>query len=152
MIKLNRIAYGVRVKLNENFVEKCLGDKYLKDEKVLFIRDEKPYNDDRGYYVHVTGGSLTNSGYAYLNELDLEFEVPEHPMYVLYGEEKTEPSDDIILSRKLLTEDLESLQEKWKNIDIDIDPMDDEYRINYFARKANLYGKIIVHREILGLK
>lgn len=80
-MKQNRVAYGVRVKLNSQFQEKCLGDKYLKEEKILFIADEKPYNDARGYYVNVTGGSLVNSGQVYLNEIDLEFEVPEYPLY-----------------------------------------------------------------------
>jgi len=81
MIKSTNVAIGVRVKLNENFKEKCLGDQFLKQEKVLFIREHKPYNDPQGEYVHVTGGSLTNSGYAYLNELDLEFPVPDRPLY-----------------------------------------------------------------------
>lgn len=81
MVKQNRIAYGVRVKLNSNFQEKCLGDKYLKEERILFISDEKPYNDKNGYYVNIKGGSLVNSGQAYLNEIDLEFEVPETPLY-----------------------------------------------------------------------
>lgn len=84
MVKLNRIAYGVRVKLNDQFVEKCLGDKYLKDETVLWISCEKPMNDQKGDYVFISGGSLCNSGRAYLNELDLEFEVPEKPLYILY--------------------------------------------------------------------
>lgn len=66
-----RVAIGVRVKLNENFQEKCLGDKYLKEETVLFIDCEKPFNDVTGQYVTIKGGSLTNSGYAYLNELSL---------------------------------------------------------------------------------
>lgn len=83
-IKHNQIAYGVRVKLNANFEEKCLGDKYLKDETVLFISESKAYNDMKGDYVTLRGGSLTNSGYAYLNELDLEYPVPERPLYVLY--------------------------------------------------------------------
>ena len=86
MVKLNRIAYGVRVKLSSEFQEKCLGDKYLKDETVLWISCEKAMNDSHGYYVNITGSSLINSGYAYLNELDLEFEVPEKPLYVLYGD------------------------------------------------------------------
>lgn len=81
MVKSNRVAYGVRVKLNSNFQEKCLGDKYLKDEPVLFISQEKSYKDQRGEYVTIRGGSLINSGYAYLDELDLEFEVPESPLY-----------------------------------------------------------------------
>jgi hypothetical protein len=85
-VKTNRIAYGVRVKLNTNFKEKCLSDKYLKEEKILWIAQEKPYNDANGYNVLVRGGSLINSGMVYLNEIDLEFEVPERPLYTLYGD------------------------------------------------------------------
>lgn len=84
MIRIDEIAKGVRVKLNSNFVEKCLGDRYLKDEKVLFIREWKVYNDSKGSYVYIVGGSLMNSGYAYLDELDLEFPIPKSPMYNLY--------------------------------------------------------------------
>ena len=84
MVSLDEIAKGVRVKLNSNFVEKCLGDKYLKEEPVLFIREAKPYNDTRGYYVYVVGGSLMNSGYAYLDQLDLEYPMPKTPLYNLY--------------------------------------------------------------------
>jgi hypothetical protein len=84
MIKSNQIALGVRVKLNENFQEKCLGDKYLMDESVIFICDGHVYNDVKGEYVHIKGGSLTNSGYAYLDQLDLEFPVPNRPLYTLY--------------------------------------------------------------------
>lgn len=84
MIKLNEIARGVRVKLNPNFTEKCLGDKYLKEESVLFIKDSNTYNDEKGYYVFISGGSLINSGYAYLDELDLEFPTPTTPLYKFY--------------------------------------------------------------------
>ena len=88
MLKLNRIAYGVRVKLNDQFKEKCLGDKYLKDEAMLFIAEEKPGNDSYGGdYVHIRGGSLMNSGYAYLNELDIEFDMPDRPLYSIEYEE-----------------------------------------------------------------
>lgn len=82
-MKSNRVAYGVRVKLNDKFEEKCIGDKYLRDETVLFISEEKPYNDERGEWVYIKGGSLTTSGYAYLDQLDLEFPVPEQPLYTL---------------------------------------------------------------------
>jgi hypothetical protein len=85
MVKENRIAYGVRVKLNENFKEKCLGDKYLMEEPVLFIADGHIYNDTIGKYVFIKGGSLCNSGTAYLDQIDLEFEVPEKPLYDLYN-------------------------------------------------------------------
>ena len=85
-VKKNKVAYGVRVKLNENFEEKCLGDKYLKDEPVLFISYDGIYNDSKGEFVNVTGGSLTTSGRVYLDEMDLVFDVPEKPLYVLYDE------------------------------------------------------------------
>lgn len=81
MIKSNQIALGVRVKLNENFEVKCLGDTYLKEEPIIFISESKAYNDQRGEYVMIKGGSLINSGYAYLDQLDLEFPVPEKPLY-----------------------------------------------------------------------
>lgn len=73
MINSREIAYKVRVKLNSTFVEKCLGDKYLRDEPILYIRDHKPYEDERGKYVNISG--RMNSGRAYLTEIDLEFEV-----------------------------------------------------------------------------
>jgi hypothetical protein len=80
MIKETNVAYGVRVKLNKNFVEKCLGDKHLMEEEVLFISDSKPYNDEKGQFVNIRGGSLTTSGFAYLDQLDLEFPVPLKPI------------------------------------------------------------------------
>lgn len=83
MVKLNEVARGVRVKLNSNFVEKCMSDRHLKDESVLIIGEEKAYNDSVGNYVLIRGGSLMNSGYAYLNELDLEFPFPDKPLYQL---------------------------------------------------------------------
>lgn len=88
MIKKSQIAYGVRVVLNDNFEPKCLGDTYLVDEPVLFISEEKAYNDTNGEYVILRGGSLTNSGYAYLDQLDLAFQVPENPLYDLYPDNK----------------------------------------------------------------
>lgn len=73
-IKYYNVAVGVRVKLNENFEEKCLGDKYLREqEDTYFINSEKPFNDELGEYVFITGGSHTTSGRVYLNEIDLEF-------------------------------------------------------------------------------
>jgi hypothetical protein len=83
MIKESNVASGVRVKLNTEFSVKCIGDTYLKDEPVLFISDSNAYNDAKGHYVLIRGGSLMNSGYAYLNELDLEFPVPTKPLYQL---------------------------------------------------------------------
>ena len=82
-MKSNQVAYGVRVKLNENFIEKCLGDKYLiEQESVIFISEGHTYNDSKGEYVMIKGGSLTNSGYAYLDQLDLEFPIPERPINI----------------------------------------------------------------------
>ena len=83
MINSNQVALGVRVKLNENFEVKCIGDNHLKEEPIIFISDSKPFNDQRGEYVMLRGGSLTNSGYAYLDQLDLEFPVPNKPLYTL---------------------------------------------------------------------
>lgn len=83
-IKRNEIARGVRVKLNSNFIPKCLGDEYLQCEEVIFIAEEKPYNDQKGDYVFLRGGSGINSGYAYLDQLDLEFPYSDnvrHPVY-----------------------------------------------------------------------
>lgn len=103
MIKQNQIARGVRVKLNSNFKVKCLGDKYLLDEPVLFLADEKPFNDSDGYYCFVRSGSLTNSGRVYLDEMDLEFPIPELPLYSLYDDDAPVPlgmnrrSDEAIL-------------------------------------------------------
>jgi hypothetical protein len=81
MIKINQVARGVRVKLNSTFEIKSLSDKYLACEPILFICESHIYNDQRGEYVFIKGGSLTNSGVAYLSELDLEFLVPETPLY-----------------------------------------------------------------------
>jgi hypothetical protein len=82
-MKSNQVAQGVRVKLNENFIEKCLGDKYLMEqEEVIFISEGHIYNDARGEYVFIKGGSLMNSGYAYLDQLDLEFPIPTTPIAI----------------------------------------------------------------------
>ncbi|HMY42202.1 MAG TPA: hypothetical protein PLW92_04005 [Chitinophagales bacterium] len=73
-IKKSECAYKTPVKLNDEFVEKCLGDKYLKEEQLLFIREGHVYNDiKKGEYVMIGGASGITSGYAYLNELDLAF-------------------------------------------------------------------------------
>jgi len=85
MIKKSQAAYGVRVKLNKTFEAKCLGDTYLLEESVLFIDFHGVMNDEGGEYVFIKGGSLTNSGTAYLTQLELEFPIPEKPLYDLYG-------------------------------------------------------------------
>lgn len=79
-MKRNQVANGVRVKLNSTFEIKSLSDKYLACEPILFISDSHIYNDSQGEYVWIKGGSLTNSGPAYLTELDLEFPVSEVPL------------------------------------------------------------------------
>jgi hypothetical protein len=81
MVKSNQIARGVRVKLNSDFEINSLSDKYLACELILFIDDSHIYNDQKGEYVFIKGGSLTNSGIAYLSELDLEFPISENPLY-----------------------------------------------------------------------
>jgi hypothetical protein len=81
-IKKFEVAKGVRVVLNEKFSVKCLGDEYLQCEKVIFIDSGHVYNDSNGEYVHLKGGSKTNSGYAYLDQIDLEFPYEDviHPV------------------------------------------------------------------------
>lgn len=74
-IKKAHCAYQVIVKLNNQFVEKSIGDKYLKEETLLYLSEGHVYNDKNGEYVMVKGVSGINSGYAYLNELDLAFVV-----------------------------------------------------------------------------
>lgn len=81
MINPNQVARHVRVKLNSNFEIKSLSDKYLACELVLFISDSHIYNDTKGKYIFISGGSHTNSGVAYLDELDLEFPIGETPLY-----------------------------------------------------------------------
>jgi hypothetical protein len=73
-IRKKEVALGVRVVLNDKWETKCLGDEFLQDEKVLYISDGHVYNDQRGEYVRIGGGSHTNGGYAYLDQLDLEFD------------------------------------------------------------------------------
>lgn len=73
MIKKNEIARGVRVKFNSNFATKCKGDENLQCEEVIYLSEGHVYNDSKGEYILITGGSGLSSGYAYLDELDLEF-------------------------------------------------------------------------------
>lgn len=75
------------VKLMDNFKVKCLGDNYLADEPILFIGDTSIYNDIGGEWCFVKGGSLTNSGRVYLNEMELAYPIPERPLYSLYEDE-----------------------------------------------------------------
>ena len=82
MVKPNQVATKVRVKLNNNFEINSLSDKYLACEPILYIDENHIYNDNiKGQYVWVKGGSKTNSGMVYLNELDLEFPITENPLY-----------------------------------------------------------------------
>ncbi len=77
----NQVAKDVRVKLNSKWKAECLGDEYLQVEPIIFIAEGHIYNDSIGEYVFVKGGSMTNSGTAYLNQLDLEFTIGEIPLY-----------------------------------------------------------------------
>lgn len=81
MIKHNQVALHVRVKLNHNFEINSFSDKYLACEPILYISHNHIYNDTKGDYVHIRGGSHTNSGTAYLHELDLEFPINESCLY-----------------------------------------------------------------------
>lgn len=80
-MKRNEVARGVRVKLNSKFEINSLSDKYLACEPIIMISDSHIFNDIKGEYVFVKGGSLTNSGIAYLTELDLEFPLTDSPLY-----------------------------------------------------------------------
>lgn len=81
MIKKNQVAKDVRVKLNSNFVINSLSDKYLACEPILYIADPHIYNSLEKDYVFIRGGSHTNSGIAFLDELDLEFPITKVPLY-----------------------------------------------------------------------
>ena len=81
-MKANEVARNVRVKLNNTFEINSLSDKYLACEPIIFIADSHIYNDSyKGDYVFIRGGSSTNSGIAYLSELDLEFPITDAPLY-----------------------------------------------------------------------
>ena len=90
-VKKTEIARGVRVKLNSNFEPKCLGDEYLQCEEVIFIAEGHVYNDQKGEYVNLRGGSRTNSGYAYLDQIDLEFPYDEKVLYPVYYKNDKRP-------------------------------------------------------------
>lgn len=92
MIKTNQVARLVRVKLNSNFEINSLSDKYLACEPILYIAESHIYNDQQGEYVFIRGGSHTNSGTAYLNELDLEFPIDDK---VLYSHETIDYNQDL---------------------------------------------------------
>jgi len=74
MIRKSQVALHVRVLLNENFKPKCLGEEYLVKDKIIYISDQAIYNDEIGDYVHISSTNF-NGGYAYLNQLDLEFPI-----------------------------------------------------------------------------
>jgi hypothetical protein len=80
-MKKNEVARKVRVKLNSNFQIKSLSDRYLACEPILFIDDSHVYNNSKGEYVFIKGGSRINSGIVYLNEVDLEFPITDAPLY-----------------------------------------------------------------------
>lgn len=73
MLKVENVAIGIRVKLNSDFKPKNENDENLKKEDIIFISDNKCYKDDKGEFVNIMCDSLLISSYAYLNELELEF-------------------------------------------------------------------------------
>lgn len=92
MIKHNQVAMHVRVKLNSNFEIDSISQKYLACESLLYISDNRIYNDAKGDYVNIRGGSHTNSGKAYLHQLDLEFPINSD---VLYSHETIDYNQDL---------------------------------------------------------
>lgn len=77
----DEVARGVRVKHADTFKPRSIADEYLILEDVIFISETHIYNDRHGDYVFLRGGSLTTSSYAYLDELNLEYPVPNKPLY-----------------------------------------------------------------------
>lgn len=79
MVKKSQVALHVRVKLNEEFTPKCLCEEHLIKDKIIWIAEEHIYNDSIGEYVNLKGYTESdcgiNYGYAYLNQLDLEFPI-----------------------------------------------------------------------------
>lgn len=84
MIRKSQVALHVRVKFNSLFEPKCLGEQYIIKDNIIFITDNNVYYDSIGEYVHLKGYTAPtnendpiyiNSGYAYLNQLDLEFPI-----------------------------------------------------------------------------
>lgn len=89
MVKQSQVALHVRVVLNEKFKDKCLGDWSLRQEPEIYIADEHIYNDNHGYYVMLSSDPIlpgdprykedvmtgVNSGYAYLDQIDLKYPI-----------------------------------------------------------------------------
>jgi hypothetical protein len=92
MIKREQVAKHVRVKLNSNFEINSISKKHLACEPIIYISDNRIHNDSHGEYVNIRGGSHTNSGTAYLNQLDLEFPIDEK---VLYSHEIVDYDQDL---------------------------------------------------------
>lgn len=92
MIKHNQVAMHVRVKLNSNFEINSISQKCLACERIIYISANRIYNDTKGDYVNIRGGSNTNSGQAYLNQLDLEFPINSD---VLYSHETIDYNQDL---------------------------------------------------------
>jgi len=99
-MKKQEVARNVRVKLNENFKIDSLADKYLTEEPIIFIADNHIYNDIKGEYVFIKGGSFLNSTTAYLTELDLEFPITENPLYTTQEYSWTNSAVSYLLAEK----------------------------------------------------
>lgn len=82
-IKQDQVARDVRVKFNKKFEPKSLSEENLVKDEIIFISDYMIHNDSVGHYVilrgytpNKNGGAIyVNSGYAYLDEIDLEFPI-----------------------------------------------------------------------------
>ena len=76
MIKPSQVALHVRVKLNNNFIPKSISEEYLVKSDVIYIAQERIFNDSIGNYVYLSSNEpYFGNGIAYLNEIDLEFPI-----------------------------------------------------------------------------
>jgi hypothetical protein len=77
-MKKDEVARGVRVKFVEGYEPRTLADKCLLElEHFIFIPRQKIFNDQNGSYVSICGASHTNTSFAYLKDLELEFPIDE---------------------------------------------------------------------------
>ena len=131
-IKKSQIALHVRVKFNENFKPKCLGDEYLLQDKIIFIKGKDIYNDSNGDYIFV--GSAINSTTVYLNEIDLEFPIDDYGIIT--------PSKLELRIEELKLE-INVLNEKIDFIKNDLNDVDGDNKIDVYTECRNIQTRLL---------
>ncbi len=123
-IRESQIALHVRVKFNENWSSKSLGEEYLTEDKVIYIAEKHVYQDELGKYIHLKSNNF-NAGRAYLNQIDLEFPVldngqtPKTELETKIEHRIAELEDEIItLEMSLSVDDLQDLEDSVRNIEV----------------------------------